>query len=1129
MILSIKDNGTEEKYYLNNNNRRDIKICLNDIDRLMFFYNEKFSDTKKIFSKEEYATKFVRILDDKYIYRFEILGMYCDENFFPDDEYKYYLSIKYENEKYFHLNMSKYGKKITYTQGNESFYDLNPESFSSQDNLVLDLMEPLANFQKNIDDNNNFLMKWRNYYDMKLSDISMTKDVVKAEVDLNELREQFTFWESMIEDNCLYLPIIINELSGCRSTSLIATKTRENGSELKKDLLKDFVNVKYKYLSKTKKQIFLDTALDEFDYKINSDIAVIEFEDDCEWVIRELLDRNISKLEIKQNIIGEIEKIRRIIFGIDQIISSDIINKNLVKQILENKLQNKNTYVINEKRLEELKKEYNLNEEQALIVDKILNMEDVFLVQGPPGTGKTEIISTIVKELNKDNKIVLLTSNVGEARRNITERIKGEKELIIKDYTDLKDDSEKHKKEVYKNKINYISNQIIEKFCFDNEFIYRKSDLEQLEIVLNSYKEKLGYLESLIEKKEEVIKQQDLKNKDIRSIDNFIVKFKEQCNTIFDLIIKDDLENIKKDVLSNYLELFLELFNKSELPEFVKKINYSKKKMIELKASVSDYQKMQLYKSFNHDMSLSNELIEQKFIQEYVKCSGFERFLFNFSNIINSFAIDGKNKNDLKQVLVENEKRIRHLNYEPVKLEFKKLSDLFIFNLESSKEKLLIESDNFDNLIMDISEKIETEKNNNFNINAKINKLESFLRAYKNIKNMYPDEESFYSYLNELNNIVISGKNNDSMFYVDSMLSGSYFDRIFKYDNIEDGSILSMSTSQVAKFLRNTEIDFDYIIVDEASKCNFNDLIVSMSRTKKMVLIGDYLQLDPVVEEKDAEFLNKDEWEHIQLSNFSQLIKPIVEENRNKENDYTKSNSIGILKKQYRMSEGIFEVIESIYDSIDGFGITDGKKEFTNPNKKYENLLSLQCDGKESDRDSEDSSRYNNAEVEMVTNIMNYILKLKKQGTINNISKIGIISFYKRQSTLINNKIINIKNELKKIGIKTEVGTVDNFQGREFDLVILSCVRTEEINSWIKQIRRWNVAISRAKDKLIAIGNFEKLFNIANNTIINSKASQEQKECSVIYTKLIPSFYEKRERFSSIEECVSEFLRGGNE
>ena len=79
--------------------------------------------------------------------------------------------------------------------------------------------------------------------------------------------------------------------------------------------------------------------------------------------------------------------------------------------------------------------------------------------------------------------------------------------------------------------------------------------------MLNSYKEKLGYLESLIKKKEEVIKQQDLKNKDIRSIDNFIVKFKEQCNTIFDLIIKDDLENIKKDVLSNYLELFLELFN----------------------------------------------------------------------------------------------------------------------------------------------------------------------------------------------------------------------------------------------------------------------------------------------------------------------------------------------------------------------------------------------------------------------------------------------------------------------------------------------------------------------------------------------------------------------------------------
>ena len=148
---------------------------------------------------------------------------------------------------------------------------------------------------------------------------------------------------------------------------------------------------------------------------------------------------------------------------------------------------------------------------------------------------------------------------------------------------------------------------------------------------------------------------------------------------------------------------------------------------------------------------------------------------------------------------------------------------------------------------------------------------------------------------------------------------------------------------------------------------------------------------------------------------------------------------------------------------------------------------------------------------------------------INNINKIGIISFYKRQSTLINNKIIKIKDELKKYGVKVEVGTVDNFQGREFDLVILSCVRTEEITSFIKQIRRWNVAISRAKDKLITIGNFEKLNDIASKTIINKNESQEKKEIAVVFEKIIPNFYEKREKFSSIEEIVNEFLRGGNE
>lgn len=1131
MILLVKDkNNIEEKYYLNNNNRRDIEVCLDDIERLSFYGTQILKKVKKEFSREEQSTKYLRLLDSGYIYELDIMSMWVNNLDLPADERENCFAIKFAPDLYLHLKISRYGNKYKYEKKNLKFTVIKLDNiYSSQNQLVFSVENDFDGLKSSRKKMYDFVLRWRSYYDMKLTEVSNLRDVIKATVDLEELRNQFSFWQSVIEDNKIYLPVKVNDLIPTRSTSIIISKYQPDGTTRSVDILKDYINVKFRILSKNKNQAFIESALNDFDYKIKSDIAVIEFEDDCEWVIKEFDNRNISEITIKQNIAGESERIRRIIFGIDQIMNSEEVNSNLIGQIVYNKLLDNNDYVIDQKRIERIVSEYHLNDEQALVVDKILNMNDLFLVQGPPGTGKTEIISTIVKELNKENKIVLLTSNVAEARRNITDRIKGEKELIIKDYTDLKDDSDKHKKEVLKNKLNYIGNQIIEKFTFEEDFICTEVDYQKLLSILSSNKEKLKYIDNLIQIKQGYEQNKAQKEKEIEIMSSLIEKFEEESETIYKLIIKDDLENIDKNILLNFIEQFLVLFNNTKLPRYVEKINYSKKKIDELKYIKSSSQKIALFKKFIHSESMSDDVIEKNFIDEYSKTSELKKILFNLSDVIPMFKIDDKNKKQSKEIILENEKRIKHISYEEVKSEFDLLKEQFCTYLNNVKISYDQEKQNIVDLIMDSEEKIQTEKNKNFNLNGKIKKLEDFLNSYDSIKELYPNKELFYSYLKELNNIMIIGKDNEKSYYIENMLSGNYFNRIFKYDNTLDGTILSMSTSQVAKFLKYTDINFDYIIVDEASKCNFNDLIVSLSRTKKMVLIGDYLQLDPVPEERDVEFLDETQWNHIQLSNFSQLIRPVVEEKFNQKTDYQKSNSIGILKKQYRMSEEIFEIIESIYESIDGFGIIDGKKEFTNPNLKYKNLLSIQCDGKESERDLEDSSRYNLKEIEMVVEIMNYVLNLKKSSSINNINKIGIISFYKRQSTLINNKIIKIKDELKKYGVKVEVGTVDNFQGREFDLVILSCVRTEEITSFIKQIRRWNVAISRAKDKLITIGNFEKLNDIASKTIINKNESQEKKEIAVVFEKIIPNLYEKREKFSSIEEIVNEFLKGGNE
>ena len=80
-------------------------------------------------------------------------------------------------------------------------------------------------------------------------------------------------------------------------------------------------------------------------------------------------------------------------------------------------------------------------------------------------------------------------------------------------------------------------------------------------------------------------------------------------------------------------------------------------------------------------------------------------------------------------------------------------------------------------------------------------------------------------------------------------------------------------------------------------------------------------------------------------------------------------------------------------------------------------------------------------------------------------SDIGIISPYADQVGFIKNRI------------DVEVKTVDGFQGREKDVIIISTVRS---NKWgnigfLQDLRRLNVAITRAKKKLIIIGNMETL------------------------------------------------------
>jgi superfamily I DNA and/or RNA helicase len=209
------------------------------------------------------------------------------------------------------------------------------------------------------------------------------------------------------------------------------------------------------------------------------------------------------------------------------------------------------------------------------------------------------------------------------------------------------------------------------------------------------------------------------------------------------------------------------------------------------------------------------------------------------------------------------------------------------------------------------------------------------------------------------------------------------------------------------------------------------------------------------------------------------------------------------------MNTGIFSVIKPIYDIHEGFDLIDEKKNSAN------DIKCININGKEIKTQSD--SYYNEEEAEY---ILAFIDEFKKnRDNYPNIKTIGIITAYRAQENYL-------RRQLKKLNIKgVQLGTFDRFQGREYDLVIVSLVRTEKFG-FTNDVRRMNVAFSRAKNHLLVFGNFDELNKIALKTSVNrtDASNIEMKENDFVTKTLIPKLYSMRENFVSKSDCVNELI-----
>ncbi|MCB0536021.1 MAG: S1 RNA-binding domain-containing protein [Bacteroidetes bacterium] len=285
------------------------------------------------------------------------------------------------------------------------------------------------------------------------------------------------------------------------------------------------------------------------------------------------------------------------------------------------------------------------------------------------------------------------------------------------------------------------------------------------------------------------------------------------------------------------------------------------------------------------------------------------------------------------------------------------------------------------------------------------------------------------------------------------------------------------------KELNDSNIKFDTVIIDEAGKANISETLAAISMAKKVILVGDQMQLPPYIDgslldemlpesfprsKYGNKFLKEDVQHALKTSFFEFLV------NRIKIKKFPGENK-ELLNYQHRMHPHIGEFIsESFYDGKVKMGEHTYKNTLSLPSPFEKEIVFINTSTAQFPYESFDGfSAQNNAEAYCISELI--IPKLTESGLTP--KEFAIVAPYKSQVKHIK-KYLSHKVDNSHL---IEVSTLDSFQGMEFDVIVFSFTRSaspEQTNKkvgFLDDARRLNVAFSRAKKKLILVGNSETL------------------------------------------------------
>lgn len=314
-----------------------------------------------------------------------------------------------------------------------------------------------------------------------------------------------------------------------------------------------------------------------------------------------------------------------------------------------------------------------------------------------------------------------------------------------------------------------------------------------------------------------------------------------------------------------------------------------------------------------------------------------------------------------------------------------------------------------------------------------------------------------------------------------------------------------------------SDMFFDVVIMDEASKATPVEMAVPLVLGKKIIVIGDHKQLPPMMDENTIDSAlekigKKDIAEKLQKaeSQFKRLFEAAAK---------VRKTIVATLDTQYRMHEQIMNTIKQFYQeelaATGGLkcGITETMDipDLTNKGSRWHGITLnpiIQPSTHAVWIDVHTPETYlnpgykNEGELKAIDLVLKALQQADGYSNFVNAQQktedkeIGIITFYSAQNREIKKKYdYRFNRHINKGEYICDV--VDRFQGMERNIIIVSTVRSNPKNNigFAKEIERINVAFSRAKRLLIVVGNkrqFESNSNYAASIANMETVSFEQ-------------------------------------